>query len=132
MRSGAGSDPHRQSIQENVTFKLTNASERTLPDNMHMPPHIRELFKCLAIPQTVGFNFVMPKLGSRLGQPEKMAIMSMPEAPVHKNDSSVTGKDQVGPAKQPHSAQPVSQSLAMECMANNKLNRRVLTADTRH
>jgi hypothetical protein len=98
MRSDAGSDPHRQSIQEDVTFNLTNASERTLPENMHMPPHIRKLFKCPEIPRTVGFNFVMPELGSRLGQPEKMAMMSMPEAPVHKNDSLVTGKHQIGPA----------------------------------
>lgn len=99
---------------------------------MHMPPHIRELFKCPAISQTVGLNFVTPELGSRLGQPEKMAIMSMPEAPVHKNDSSMTGKHQIWSARQTYSPQPVSQSLAMECMANNKLNRRVLTADTRH
>ena len=130
--SDARSDPHRQFIQKDVAPILTNAPERTLPEDMRMPPGFHQRFKCPTVPCTRGFDLFTPKQSARLWQSEKMAIMSMPEASVYKNNRSVTGKHQVRSPWQSRPAQPISQSSGMQRMTNHQFNCCILSADSRH
>lgn len=71
-------------------------SDRALPDDCHSPTHASKCRNSGGVPFPVASKLVVPEVGSRLGQAEIWAaFVPVPEAPMHKDDRTPFGQDEI-------------------------------------
>ena len=117
-----------------------------LPYRDAMPPHLCQLPLLLLVPLLVPLNLCHPELPVRLRNLTALRtlnvycflfigycnIVSMPEAPIHKDARPVFPQHQVRMSWQPLMVQPVSESPLPQATSHNDLRLRILRVDSRH
>lgn len=84
------------------------------------------------IARSIAIDLGFPELGASTGQAEQVAVVSMPEATIDKNDGPVLRQNDVRPTRKAGTPQPVAEALRMQGFPHQQLDLRVLAPDPRH
>ena len=111
---------------------LCFSSKLALTDMQRPPSEGLQISVDAPVTHTVGIDLGFPELGSGLGKPEQMAVVSMPETTVNKDHCAVAMKNQIRAPRQACSTQSVSQPGRMQRTANLNFDTRIFALDTGH
>ena len=127
-----GSNPRRQAVDENVLRDMSAPFYGTFPDDGDSPSKLPTKLHVPRIPGTVSLDLGPPEIPSCGGPFEKMTVMPMPEAPIDKNQGTVTGQDNIGRAGDipDVEAEPVTRTV--QTASDKQLGSGVSPPDARH
>ena len=118
-------------LDSNATLALSDKAKQNIP-NVH-DKFFKDSFSRLEVAQSFIEELFPPELKPRLRKSRQMTIgMSMPEAPMHKNDGLVLRQNNVRLAGQITPMQSESQSLRMQRATHYQFRLRVFAANSRH
>ncbi len=107
--------------------------ELTLPNRDAMPPHLGKRLLFLSVPFPVAYNLGGPEVDISLRHTKiTTPLMSMPEASVDKNHSTVLSQHQIRMSRQPGMIEPVSEPTSEQKLPHQQLRLGVLTSNRRH
>jgi hypothetical protein len=108
------------------------AAKGAFPDD-HDAPSGRPQVRCrTSIAHLVALDLLDPKLWTRRGPTKEGAIVSVPKAAVHEDDSFPARKHDVGATGQRLVVKPVAEPQGVEASAQKKLGLRILSFDPAH
>lgn len=88
-------------------FKFFGPADLTFPNNCYTPTGRLQLFSIFPVPCDVAFKFLLPERNIALWRVGVLAsLVPMPEASMHKDDSSASRKDNIRPARKILSMKP--------------------------
>jgi hypothetical protein len=105
----------------------------TVPNGHYIPARIREASDIPAVALNVALSFPTPKRGAgRRHNPSVSTVMTMPEAPMNKDDRTILSQHDVGISWQRSlvDAEPVTEPMQRRPDAEFRLG--ILTTDRRH
>lgn len=74
----------------------------------------------------------MPELCPRRRPPEQMAVMMMPEAPIHENDGTIPGEHKIRLARQVRDMEAVTPAHSVEGFAHDQFRFGIAAPDRSH
>jgi hypothetical protein len=113
--------PSDNFVKDNLDGPPLRPPQCTFPNHQHTPIVLHEGGLRTAITLLVPKNLLAPELGPRAGPLEHGAVMSVPEAPMHKDRSAQTREHQIGTARQVLAVKPKSQSPCVQSTAQQQL-----------
>lgn len=96
------------------------------------PPIGSQSFRIRQIERSVATDLFSPKLLSGFGPFEKLTIMAMPKAAVHKNYRVIFWQNEVGFARQSSVMQPKPETHFMKAAPDNHFRLGILGLDSGH
>jgi hypothetical protein len=113
-------------------MKPTLSLQRTFPDSCNTPSVSKQSRSDSVVTFLICVDLGFPKFGSCSGKPEKVTIMPMPEATVHKDDRVKPAEDDVGLASKVFSSDPEAITQFVQTAPYQKFRLCVLSPDCRH
>lgn len=107
-------------------------TQRTLPNDRHPPSSCDQCGNGLLVVFAVALNLRSPKLCTCRWPFEKTATMTMPEAPMHQNNSLVLGQNNVRLSRQVLDVQPKPEPTRMQQAADENFRVCVPSPDAGH
>jgi len=107
-------------------------TQRALPDDGHSPSSCDQRGNGLLVVFAVALNLRSPKLWTCRRPFEEAATMTMPEAPMHQNNSLVPGQNNVRLSGQVLDVQPKPEPTRMQQAANENFRVCVAAPDAGH
>ncbi len=112
--------------------KPARSSRGALPYGQDSPARLDQTGTVLFVPALVAADLLLPEPGPCRGQPEHGTLVAVPEAAMHEDRDSMSGKDEIGPAGEIADMQTVPQTRGVETTAQDQLGSGVAAANAAH
>lgn len=122
----------RETTHSLVRSRCPFALQGTLPDRADPPAHVVQRRGIPVITLPCCSDFGSPEFHSGRWPPEQRAVMSVPEAAVHKKHGIASRKNEIGFSWKIASVQAKPKALAMKGFPDQQFGFRILAADRSH
>lgn len=131
------SEFHVTDPADKLGYRFSSRLGRLFPDpafpyHLAMPTQLFQLDFNTLVPCPIRIDLGSPELRPGFWQPEQVAVMAVPEAPVDEDHCPVFGQHDIRAAGQAGAPKAVAEAEGMEAAADLQLDLRVFPSDPRH